>query len=385
MEEHGPDNPRCKPDQDPDEPGSDEAELDETSNPELAVVSGLEELIAANEHIRRSQFGVPQNSKYEVPFSRQLRRSIREDFPVDGELYAEADVRERQTLIIYFIMRIVTVTLFGITLFLIALTYRAWFAGEWIFTANPTALGNFGPALALIGSVTMVSYVLRRIVRFFFFYFMRDRARSLSFKFAKRYSDILSRVTDNCYYGRRRLGEGDWTVRGRNHMKMALWNAKRAEYLDRYVTTIVWLIRVWVLFIEAFFFTIMGLGAAGVIIWVWMDKPDSSMLAAQFILSLVLLAPLMIYLWVFAGRKSGNFWTEEFRGQIAEQSAEEEHYFDRIGKYVEDLIDESRSKEFGGTGKNQSAEEIAVPGPARTNEETSEERKIIRLPFTPLR
>ena len=56
-------------------------------DPELAVVTGIEELLAANEHIQRTSFGIPQNARYELPFSRQLRRSIREEFPVDRELY----------------------------------------------------------------------------------------------------------------------------------------------------------------------------------------------------------------------------------------------------------------------------------------------------------
>lgn len=320
-------------------------------DPELAVVTGIEELLAANEHIQRTSFGIPQNARYELPFSRQLRRSIREEFPVDRELYQEADKRERQTITIYLMMRIIGVIIFAATLAAFGAIYWGWFNGEVFFTDEVASPQNFGLAMGLLAGVAIISWGIRHAVRFFFFYFMRDRARALSFKFAKRHSDILSRITENCFYGRRRVGQGDWTVRGRNHMKMALWNAKRAEYLDRYVTTIVWLIRIWVIYMETIFLTLMGVASFVLIAWVvemiqTMTAPHMGLMT-QAIVSFVLLVPTMIYFWVFSGRKGGNFWTEEFRGQIVQQTVDEEHYFDRIGKYVEDLIDESRAKEFG--------------------------------------
>ncbi|MGV6819686.1 MAG: hypothetical protein ACWA5T_04220 [Parvularcula sp.] len=317
------------------------------------------ELDAANHVIRIVRFGaVP--GRVSFPFSRQLRNSCRVLFPDDCDVYNIADRNKSRAFLLYVLMRLLTLgTFVGILYFLSAVIYQYQYGAEpagAVFLFPGWLLNLIGtPSLveALVMALADVASLLaaRSIIRHMLFFVIKDLARRTAFKLYTRHSDIVSRITEHCANSKRRVGEGAWPERAGKYTKCALWNAKRAEYLDRYSTTVGWLVSYWTTLIElvtnaASLSLLLGLTVmVATNFFGTMEAPAHQIVIGRY--------ALLAVVWVGYGvavmqREKSGFWTEAFRSQTADHDDDDEHYFDRIASHIEDLVDEVVSKEFGG-------------------------------------
>lgn len=191
--------------------------------------------------------------------------------------------------------------------------------------------------------------LLRRGVRWYFFHQIERKAERLSYDVFKRIDDISTNVTDACLKSRNRKGRGEWSERARDWIVVAIWNAKRGEYLDRFITTTIWAVRTYIVLAEIAAAALkvgVSLFAASIVF-----NGDTSAAFAGSIGLGAALAAQAIFIWMLWGRKPDDFWTRVFRAYAAEHEDHADAYSDKIASVVENLVHEALGKEFGTGGK----------------------------------
>lgn len=308
----------------------------------------VEILGAAHAHFRDGSIGAP--NKYERPFTVQLKNDTRRQFPIDERFYLQAEAAQRSVLRMYVFLQLIEVAMLAALILVQASLFAGSRLPDWL---QWLPMANLSTPIAFVAglSVALAGAGLRRGFRWYFFHEIERKAERLSYDVFKRIDDISTNVTDACLKSRNRKGRGEWSERARDWIIVAIWNAKRAEYLDRFITTIIWAVRTYILHVEAAAVTVKFALSLAIGVAVF----DASTRAAAagslgFILGLILQA---VIIWLVWGRKPDDFWTRVFRSSANEHEESLEPYADKIASVVENLVHEALGKEFGAAGKKQ--------------------------------
>ncbi len=303
-------------------------------------------LVAARAHFSNSKIGAPE--KYEQPFTVQLKNDTRRHFPIDDKYYALAEAAQSSVLLWYLLLQLIEVLLLSALVLVQAALFATDRLPRWL-EWSPMSNISF-PIAASAAAAAAAAFVLaRRSVRWYFFHQIERKAERLSFDVFKRIDDISTNVTDACLKSRNRKGRGEWSERARDWIVVALWNAKRGEYLDRFITTTIWAVRTYIIHIEV-------AGAVGKILvsalaaWIAFDGSSSAAAVISFAFAAALFAQA-VGLWMFWGRKPADFWTRVFRASANEHEEVVEPYTEKVASVVENLVHEALGKEFGAGGK----------------------------------
>jgi hypothetical protein len=307
------------------------------------------ELNSARAHFADVKYGATTN--YHRPFSRQLKDEIFSAFPIDHEYYRMANWAQTKVCLQYIVLRLLT-----ITIFVVVLTFQV--AGTAIDVGGQTEVGFLRNALTemkkLIGpfassnlfiyvtTVGLIGFVLRTAIRFVLFNWIMERAAErLSHQIFKKISIITDEVRDACSKARDRTGKGGpWPKRANAWIVIALWNAKRAEYLDRFSTAVIWCVQTYTKNIEIVTFW-LKVGLTGIL--VGLVKLDIAVVAFLF--------AQVFFFWHRLGQKPRNFWTLAFRKSAEDIEEDADNYPSKIGAVVENLVDEVLGGEFGSAGR----------------------------------
>ncbi|MEL6371579.1 MAG: hypothetical protein AAFR03_12775 [Pseudomonadota bacterium] len=307
------------------------------------------ELDSANQMIRANEVG--RTAGFVFPFSSQLKRDTARQFEADKLFYRTATKTQFKVLAYYFGMRASGLAAFFGFLYCFDLFARHYFLGaeavvmmpnlvEQVFAGSP-----LGSTLTALAAVALASIIVRYFLRVIFFLFIDVQAHQLSFHIKQRVSDIVSRITECCAYSQVRRGNGLWSSRGKNWIKVAIWNAKRAEYLDRFASTITWLIQFYVNLMEWIANVVMVAAstwvAAHIVTRYHLFSDVEAVRGSTFdgIIMAVILGLTVFIGWIFLFRRKGDFWTEKFRTELVEAETAAPHYFDQVSSVVENLIE----------------------------------------------
>lgn len=296
---------------------------------------------------------------YCAPFSRQLKSEIRRLFPRVVTPFDDADRTLRRVRGEFLWLKALTLltflTFLGVT-YGLAIAYVApeqfsWFPG----LADLAPIWRLVFALVLMVLAATALFGARTGLREVFFRaLINPSMRDFTHRFASTYMDALVAAMTRAQESRDSAGPGPWARRAYERMKVALYHAKRAEYIDRYGTTTLWNIRdlfkrieyaSWILkiatgFATTAFILLMSDPAATALA----GRPPGSM-AGRLVL-VTLLAILGLWLWGFVRRKD-DYLTEVFGGEFAAARAQrtideaEISYLEQIPDVVQNLVAET--------------------------------------------
>ena len=325
-----------------------------------------DELDDALAHFDTGRVGAPES--YRTPFTRQLKDDTAARFDVDKHYFDRADRVQREVIASYFGLRLFTLFLFLVLLIIQVSVFAAMFVsgdliepGEWQSNLHTVKISkNIIGALSSNDSSQLVSgaaivvvlgaifFGVRLIVRGVSFYVLKRRSQELSFLIFTRLDDINTRVTEVCAKVRDRIGKGgDWPARARNWTIIALWHAKRGEYLDRYITTVIWKVRTSIQETENFFFWIIKIAASVAAVGLAGSVTQS---ASVLIIFGIFVFAQSFLPWHYWGMQPADFWEKQFRHSASDDDGAKENYAHKIATVVENLVDEVIAKEFGQGG-----------------------------------
>lgn len=313
-------------------------EHEEPLKPQSVEFKRQSELDAADHFIQQTQFGVV--GKKITPFTEQLKREARRFFPIDQDVYDLAQALQREVRSRYASMRFTTLSLFVIfcasTFVIIDLPVN--------FTKSITA--TFPPAMqhawALeIVIVGIILSVVRNFVRWWITKDQRQAVERLSFKVKERYNEILHDCRIAASEIVHMAGEGSWPERAGKLTKVALWFAIRADYLDRFSTTVLWKIDTSFRNDERCFWAAkMSFTAATVLLVLsrtkenfWLGSVDS-----EHILALITFIVTAVFGWVLVGYRRNNIFSVTFNAAYGGEGARS-HYFESFATEIENLVE----------------------------------------------
>jgi hypothetical protein len=313
------------------------------------------ELAAAKKHFGSGVVGGSETHRR--PFTEQIMSDTEAMFPWDSDKYKTARSQMWAVLGRYFTMRVVTSFLHaGLVILLVAIYDAAISDGGSSLLSKLLEATGLSDVFAtwwplLMAALAFLAFGMRSAVRGFFFFGLTRRAETLSYDVFKRIDDIATRVTEACAKVRLRAGEG-WPERAKNWVIIALWNAKRGEYLDRFITTVIWKVGVYIERMQNVFLVVNVAAIAAIYAcFRGVPAPGEETFAADLIFIGALTAN-SFFLWHKAGQKPNAFWKDQFRKSAPEQTDETENYADKISDEIENLVVEIISKEYGQSGRN---------------------------------
>ncbi|SDM55234.1 hypothetical protein [Maricaulis salignorans] len=325
---------------------------------------GAAELEQVDALIGRAHFGV--GGDHIAPFSRQLRKAMRDDFPSDNDIHDIADKAIADVQVGYGLMRVSTFLAYVILMVVLSSTIHAgypemqnllvWGVLVELMAQLPGVGSNSELVYAYAAFGLVVFAGLRVVIRALFKREIEINGEKFAYKVKSRYDDIMSRM-DKCT--RNALLESDnWAKRASLWTKIALWCSKRSEYLDRYATTVGWKARFTIKM-----FHIISLGAKIAIgtyvcftIAVSLYAAPDGSLAVHTDLFRVIAAlvaiPALIYSWAILHWFPGDIWTEKFAKLVEDESAATGNYFDDISDMVESFVRTISASRFNGGQRN---------------------------------
>ncbi len=333
----------------------------ENSAPESAKTSSpygdhraAEDASAADAQIAIADFGFV--SKYVFPFTKQVRVDVRAMFPIDKETYDKADSMEKKVAWLYGVLRLLTLILYFLFLAIFTATASEYLTGTKRLDWLPDfifAIDVANPTLKAIITIVLAGAVLAGVRFFLRWQFLREIER-LSENFAHEvsqlYSDVTTRAFEMANSVRDRITDGcTWVESAELFAKASLWNAKRAEFLDRYSSNIAWKNRWMFLRIEFAAFlikTVATLALVAVILFGFQFDPAGvSSDIGKKIAPVVFLLLNLHFGWGYAFRKQGDFWTRAFSKETKLQGSVETTYYNTIPRVIANLVDQVQAME----------------------------------------
>jgi membrane protein implicated in regulation of membrane protease activity len=122
--------------------------------------------------------------------------------------------------------------------------------------------------------------------------------------------------------------------------------------MDRYITIVIWTVRTYIEQIEAAMFVIKLAVVVTLAFYCLAFLPQNTthmIMYAAFVLALLIQTYVA---WHRVDQKPDDFWTKQFRKSASNNSGITETYADKIGKIVENLVDEALAKEWGKSSKD---------------------------------
>jgi hypothetical protein len=300
------------------------------------------------------------------PFSRQLKHAIRVQFSEDVDTFNRADSLQRILYLLALVMRVLTFVLTFLpflAIFALVLDRKlGTHSGSWLWGGFEALTGYhlksdwLGVLVAVLGL-----FVLRMAIRLIFNLVAQLYVERLSYTVSQQYGEIRHDVTANCREIGNRPTSGNWSATAKRHAKLALTGLKRAEYLDRYSTTVFWKIEDGFRAIETFFAALKTLTFSAVAFMAF--HADFLAHPAEHLrywppmsaVGITLLFAIVAYFgWFYLGRSNNDFLTKTFSGIIDTHGADPyEEIADVVRARVADI--ESRDKTSNQAG--------AAPGP----------------------
>jgi len=303
---------------------------------------GAQEYDWAKAHAAEQSFGRVRSILF--PFSQQLMAEIRRSFPVDVEIYDAADATRSGVEREYLSLRLGTFALFVIFTLLtygLALLQLQENPRDLIANVARALAGVMSPpeislpiTLAIIAAIGVVCAGLRTFWRWALFREIDHKADAFAHTVSRRYQEVLRRVVTACQNAEQRGGDRAWPERARRWVRIAVWNGKRGEYLDRYSTTVAWKIRIYLLTVEAIFWVLKGIVAFAFCAAV-IGVGANSLLATLLIAALYLAATGLVWFWL--GRRKYDFWTDAFIESMGDYKTQID-YIASVSKVTENLV-----------------------------------------------
>lgn len=355
-------------------PVDDESEGLQPSDLELVVAASscrgfesLSDFKHAVKHTRLLRFG--RTGRYLTPLSTQFKDEIKRLFSADKDVFEKADQMQKFVHRIVFWMRIGSVALF-VAFLVQVLGALYWVSGRRSdivekLVSFPPSIRFFttavGPSLGLLVFVILWAvicsvlriYVLRLISLNLV---VSGQVKLFAASARTRYDAIDSKIS-NAIANSQVIGipETDgtykWPLRAKLETVVALWNAKRAEFLDRYSTLVFWKIRWFVSLAERIATLIKGAAAIGVVLFIWMhfgptngwnDNPTIGNTNIAPVAVLVAVTTIILITFslgfFFLGRLPNDQWTRVLIKEIQDRMLGERHYFYRCGGATEDFV-----------------------------------------------
>lgn len=326
----------------------------------------MDELTAANAMAQATGFG--RVGTVVRPFTSQVLSEIRRQFLVDAASHKRADDALSSATVLYDGLRMATFFLTFVPFLFVVVRLSTlvlgaksdWLSGidaawDWLPRLyGDTEAPNVWTASLVIAAAGGVLFLVRLGIRWIFFDRLQRVAESFSNALARQYDEILSEVTKRATEIRNRGGATPWPARARDATKISIWQGKRAEYLDRYMTTVLWKVQnaiettEWVAWVAKFALGLLVLAT----IWGNGDPcgiANMSMVATHFFDKAVLTivaVPIGVYVWGFSGRRGNSFWTENVTDE-AKFETKRTHYVNAVAAQVENLVIEVMSQQRG--------------------------------------
>lgn len=333
----------------------DEAALSREASAPEEEFEGSKELAAATAYMRRTKFG--EVSRRLLPFSRQLRDEIRSTFPIDADVFDVVDEN-------YLGVRLRTWLAFIVTtgVLTLILAVYAWLVGAmWVapisealsdvvpFAGAASALGE--GAISRVVNFLGASIVLfalgvavRQMSRYFLFTRIENQSEKLGNTITSKYDDIVARVHHVCSKAlKARIAGGDWPRRAHDWTLIAQWNTKRAEYIDRYFTTIAWKLELFFERIELFFIAVRVLlivGAFALLLRFGVDRIGWDQVGQLWpLIPAFLIFQAYFWIgWVWLNRQPNDIWRKISAMQVQKSEQAKEHQFEEVAELVETLV-----------------------------------------------
>lgn len=281
-----------------------------------ATQEELRWLAAADDLIAQSVFARLIASE-KVLFSRQLKSEIRASFGIDKKFFAEADAAQFVVFRNVVAQRLIAlIALVALLLLPSTVEEAAWFGVVYVG--------------ALLGSYLVEGFISER------------RVRSLTAKLIQRYQNILGALHQACaQIGSRPELAREIEMSG-NWCKIALWQAKRAEYFDRYQTTVFWKIRSGIRTTSWAYLSAVMVISAG---WAWFqlggNAPASSPMENAATIFAIQSAVAALG-WLAADFRKDDKWTD-FLANAAKE-VESHHPFELLEGVVRFLVARARDR-----------------------------------------
>ncbi len=321
------------------------------------------ELAAASRLMNRNLFGNVAMKR--LPFSRQLLTEIEEAFPVDADMFKAVAKSHREYQRGFHVAFTVGTGFFAVllalwvvffaeyvTLALNGFAFEATSRTSWFFTAEG-APGLFGQTFdaplwlyALVYAVAIIGagVAARRVIRFLLLREIRNNARDLDSMITQRYELILARVIDTSGKISSARSKPKWHRRAHHWTIITQWNAKRAEYIDRYFSTIGW--KIW-LFNAVWELVYAGVRLGLIIaahIWLFAVLSDRFPSEPQSTLYLIVLAAgvgfaaYAAFFWFFLDRKANTTWGDVAAANVQASERGRVHEWERLAEAVETAV-----------------------------------------------
>ena len=267
------------------------------------------------------------------PFSRQLKTAIRRKFTVDRVTFDAADRLQVEAFMLATLMRLLTFAITFIPFVILSISYSlqkeiaassAASSFEVALAEAAALLGSFFNKIDIETSVfsglvvaTIMLIVIRVIIRFIFGLMAQINVLTLAKTVSNKYGEIRHHITTCCGAVANRPERGSWPQAAKRSMKDALESARRAEYLDRYSTTVFWKIEFGFREIETFFVLLKVTLLAVASAWLYNAAIDGGSAASfndiSHILGLLIGGVLG---WIVFARARNDFLTESFSSAL---------------------------------------------------------------------
>lgn len=308
-----------------------------------------DELRYANEIFGKGErFGEIEGARI-APFSRQLKKDIELHFSIDTAIFEETNRIQTGIFSMYIALRLSTFVLFLAWLYVVGASIAAARGIEvhpmWLMHT----IQSFGPIVTSVGSLMLLG-VARLLLRRIYFWVVGLQVDTWASHVIKCHGDIVNRIQTCCNRILMRPKDArEYPDLAKNWAKVALFNAKRVEYLDRHSTTAMWKINRNLFWIEQTFRIMNIVAVLTLLTFIWSPTLHNSLphawglrvpplLPAQFpnfdlgLTALVLVGGYIV--WELVDRKRNDLWGRKFVERFNEAHVPREHYFEQIGNTV---------------------------------------------------
>lgn len=330
----------------------------------VADQEGAAELAAANDFIayERTHFG--QVDKLTFPFSEQLKVDIRRRFDIDKEIYGKSDETERSVMVRTAKFRLLTFVLMLVFVLWAAAVYRQVFTANDYQNVDTNSFAGIGLNVAKILSSSILHYtpslfqaalfgllsaglaliVIRNLIRMIALGRINRSGEQFAHMVSTRHDHISLEIQEACNRSYSRAGTEKRVDRARRWPKIAAWNARRGEALDRYTTTVLWRVQIYFMAVEAAFLSLKGIVLIGIVAWMLGDLDQWHFFAATSndglfrLMFLVIFVCLSVLGWGPFWREKNSVWTNTFTNEFGPPDNKRPHFFNAICEVVENCV-----------------------------------------------
>ncbi len=332
------------------------------SSSELPCHPAQEEADQALDQANLDGFG--KVSTNVTPFSRQIKLECRISFPDDTAAYDAADQNQSRAEKLYFILRMTTLMAFTLYIVCTFFILRYFIENNNVSTLITKVSSISLPAFrnsetVYLSLLVILSSLAFTLLRFSLRWFFHDRLLNCTARFAHevsmRYSDIeerMRRCAGDIFIRSEKWEKNglSWEESVKLWTRAALWNAKRAEYLDRYSTTVSWKIRLFIKRLEGTTFILKAL-ILGVAFYSLYQSYERGYVSPDHYFPLLLSVAIVLITfligWGYFFRWDDNFLINAFEKEAKLSYDPDTHYYNFIASRLAAKAVDIEKREFG--------------------------------------